>query len=304
MPLLHDIKIEEVDDDSVNFETVEMTIEPVDQMYSPASSYDENGDYLDMDSRPKYGTKEESCSYDGDIYESINELDDHQENIPRITRISSIAERKDCEHCDTAGLTHAELKTHQQSCHPEVWDAPQFKCDICLKMYSSRYGIRTHMKRHMQGSTDANTLKRVKRYQCSKCVERFNKKVLLVEHELRHSGAALHVCHICGIGKKTKSLMSNHLKSHDPQNICKKSLSARSRSKSLKRYYTCWICPTRVDFQSLDELKIHRKNLHHDFQCQFCKNGFMTNEALQSHMLIHGTQDRPHLCKVNLIFWV
>lgn len=94
--------------------------------------------------------------------------------------------------------------------------------------------------------------------------------------------------------------MTNHLKTHNPDYISKKKSSART--KASKRYFTCWICPVRADFQSLDELKIHRKNLHHDFQCQFCKNGFMTNEALERHMLIHGTQDRPHLCKVVLFY--
>lgn len=90
--------------------------------------------------------------------------------------------------------------------------------------------------------------------------------------------------------------MNNHLKSHNPDSV----KNSTHKTRSSKRYYTCWICPTRVDFQTLDDLKEHRKKLHHDFQCQFCKNGFMTNEALQSHMLIHGTQDRPHLCKVML----
>lgn len=191
MPLMNDIKIEEVDDESMNFETVEMTIEPVDQMYTSSSYDDGDGDYLDMDLKPKYGNKYETCSYDGDTYESISDLDDTQQNITSIAKIASVAEKHNCEHCNTSGLTQTELRIHQQSCHPETLDAPQFKCDICLKIYSSRYGIRTHMKRHMQGSTEATSSKRIKRYKCSSCEERFSKKVLLVEHELRHSGVSM-----------------------------------------------------------------------------------------------------------------
>lgn len=190
MPRLKDIKIEEVDDESINFETVEMTIEPVDQMYSSSSYDDGDGEYLDMDAKPNYGTKYESCSYDGEIYESISDSEDNQENVKRITKMSSTAEKHDCEHCETVGWTLTELRLHQQSCHPETLDALQFKCDICLKIYSSRYGIRTHMKRHMQGSTVSTSSKRIKRYKCSCCEERFSKKVLLVEHELRHSGVS------------------------------------------------------------------------------------------------------------------
>lgn len=188
------IKIEEVDEASVKFETVEMIIEPVDQMYS-SSSYDGDGDYLDMDSRPEYANKYESGSYeDGgciDAYESTSDLDDNEEKFTRIVETSpSIAQKFNCENCHTTGLTRVGLRMHQQNCHSDVLDSPQFSCDICLKEYSSRYGILTHMKRHKQGSTVAGS-KQIERYQCSSCDERFSKKVLLAEHELRHSGVSI-----------------------------------------------------------------------------------------------------------------
>lgn len=191
MHLLEKIKVEELDDDSVKFETVEMIIEPVDQMYS-SSSMDGDVDFLDVDSRPEYGSKYESYNYeDGgsiDVYETSSDLDDDQEN--RITEtLPSIEERTNCENCNTAGLTPVELRIHQRNCHPEVLDAPQFSCDICQKAYSSRYGILTHMKRHKQGSAAAKS-KRIDRYQCSSCDERFSKKTLLTEHELCHSGVS------------------------------------------------------------------------------------------------------------------
>lgn len=194
MHSLKEIKIEEVDDESVNFETVEMIIEPVEpinRMYFP-SWHDEDVDYLDMDSKHDSEKKCESYDYDdGSIdnnYESIGS-DDNQENMVRDTKVWAI---NSCQHCNETDLTRAELKLHQQTFHPNNSNAEQFVCDICRARYSSRYGIRTHMKRHMQGSTEGANLKSIKRYQCSRCDERFSKKVLLVEHELRHSGVSLY----------------------------------------------------------------------------------------------------------------
>ncbi|XP_037032937.1 zinc finger protein 37 homolog [Bradysia coprophila] len=285
MHTLKEVKVEYVDDEEVNFETVEMIIEPVDQMY--------HVDYLDVDSKPEY----EPHSYvaDGSVENYDDSISDSNENDENDSpKLSSSPKSKGCDRCNMTGLLPDELKTHQQRCHKET---PQFACDICQARYSSRYGIHTHMKRHMQGSTNKAGSKLIKRYECDHCGDRFSKKQNLMEHALRHAGgdAALHVCHICGIAKRTKVLMTNHLKSHDTNYVSKKNSTARARST--KRYYTCWMCPTRIDFNTLDELKSHRKNLHHDFQCNICKNGFMTNEALQSHILIHGNQDRPHLCK-------
>lgn len=177
MHLLREVKIEEVDDDSVNFETVEMIIEPVDEIYNDADvDYTE----FDSDSRLEYDDDGAINNY------SISDLDDSQDD-----KMYPISEKNYCEHFNKKELTQVELKLHQQSYHPEMLTASQFKCDICKARYSSRHGIRTHMKRHMQGSADGTSSKKIKRYKCSSCDERFSKKVLLVEHELRHSGVSV-----------------------------------------------------------------------------------------------------------------
>lgn len=176
MHMLKEVKEEYVDDEDINFETVEMTIEPVDQMY--------HVDYLDGNSK---ATEFEQHRYDLDdsvdnYDESMGDLNEDQENdSPEV----SSAQANVCNRCNTTSLTLAELETHQQNCHAEV---PQFACDICHARYSSRYGIHTHMKRHMQqGSTNRTGSKIIKRYKCSKCDERFSKKHDLHEHEHRHT---------------------------------------------------------------------------------------------------------------------
>lgn len=182
MHVLKEVKVEDVDDENAEFETVEMIIEPVDQMYS---SYD--ADYLEMDSKPDY----DCYSYDGDNYDATNSDDNFDENnqeIGDVAKISSFPEKFNCKHCDTTGLSRAQLRVHQKSCHSKELNVSQYVCDICQARYSSRYGIRTHMKRHMQGSAENSSSKVVRRYQCTKCNERFSRKVLLDEHELRHTG--------------------------------------------------------------------------------------------------------------------
>ncbi len=170
MHAINEIKIE--DDENENFETVEMTIEPVDHMYN-STAY--GADYLD-DSKSEHERNYESRSADDDASidnfgGSVSDLNDSQDKF---------VEKKNC----TVVLSRIDL----QKSYPEVATVSQFKCDICEARYSSRYGIRTHMKRHMQGSADSTSLKKIKRYQCSKCDERFSKKILLEEHELRHLG--------------------------------------------------------------------------------------------------------------------
>jgi len=152
-----------------------MIIEPVEPMMSSSSGFDGDGDYLDMDMK-------------GD-YDSISDLDDTGDYNSHMVE----ADKVNCEHCEETDLTQLELQIHQRKCHPEIVDAAQFICDICNVRYSSRYGIRTHMKRHMQiGTSASERIKHIKRYQCSTCAERFNKKADLVEHELRHSGVSTH----------------------------------------------------------------------------------------------------------------
>lgn len=191
-PVITEIKIEDDDDENGTFETVEMIIEPVEPMNSLLSNFDGEVDYLDMDMKPAFGTKFESCNYDDgsfDNYDSTNDLNDTGDSDSHVLKTST--DKVNCSHCDTSDLTQVELQIHQQKYHPEIADAHQFICDICQAKYSSRYGIRTHMKRHMQIVTSGvERIKRIKRYQCSTCDERFNKKVMLVEHELRHSGVS------------------------------------------------------------------------------------------------------------------
>lgn len=168
---LKEVKVEYVDDEDVIFETVEMTIEPVDQMY--------HVDYLDNDSRPEH----EAHIYDVDG--SVENYDERSTSGSNENDENDSPKMNDCDRCNITGMSLAELKTHQQNCHPET---PQFACDICNARYSSRYGILTHMKRHMQGSTDGTKTRIVKRYECDQCGERFSKKQDLIEHELLHTG--------------------------------------------------------------------------------------------------------------------
>lgn len=170
------IKIEEDDDDeNINFETVEMVIEPVD----PCFDVD---DYLYIDTKP-------DINYDGGSnYDSLTDFDEYDDN----SRVMSIPPKvHDCQYCNETGLSRTELRIHQQNDHPEMLVTLQLKCDICGKIYSSRYGIRTHMKRHIQiGSTEVEPSKKIKRYKCTTCNETFNKKVQLAQHELLHSGVS------------------------------------------------------------------------------------------------------------------
>ncbi|KAJ6645487.1 Zinc finger protein [Pseudolycoriella hygida] len=290
MHVVRDVKVEDLDEEYDKFETVEILIEPVHQ---------EDLDYLNSSSSTlKYENQYESyvCEdyiSDGmdDVLETSNPtIETHDDADNPLEAI----EKMDCKESDASPKECDVLKKKSR---PETTETTQLSCDICKKTYSSRHGIRAHMERHAQGSTDlASRSKLIMRYKCHSCNERFDKKKLLEEHEMRHSGNVLHVCHICGIGKKSKSLINNHLRTHTENYIPKRTRTSRPRNT--KRYYTCWLCPTRLDFNTVDELKLHRKEYHHDFECPFCKNGFMTNQALQSHMLIHSTHDRPHKCAI------
>lgn len=125
-----------------------------------------------------------------DDFDSSNDPTDFGNSLHEdsILKISPKLSKNNCQYCEVTDLTQNELRQHQRNCHPGIVELPNFTCDVCEKTYSSRHGIRTHMKRHMQHRP--NEIQRSTRYKCSVCDKTFTKKSQLDEHDLTHSGVS------------------------------------------------------------------------------------------------------------------
>ena len=87
------------------------------------------------------------------------------------------------------------------------------KCDICLKVFSSKQSLKIHYRTHTGE----------KPFACPICDKRFAQKTNLVKHQAVHSDYRPFKCSICPEGKyfKTKTCLSRHMVYHyEPKFSC------------------------------------------------------------------------------------
>ena len=85
-------------------------------------------------------------------------------------------------------------------------DSKSHKCDVCLKVFVSKYHLKMHYRTHTGE----------KPFACHICDRKFALKHHLVQHQTTHSNVKSFKCSICPEGRffKTKNQLRQHMVFH------------------------------------------------------------------------------------------
>ncbi len=198
-----------------------------------------------------------------------------------------------CKLCDEPTFSSLNrLYIHQRLMHPGKKIS---FCDLCGTGFISKCALLTHMKdRHTeQGKT----------HQCQFCAKLFYSDREVKGHEKLHANARSNVCDLCGKGFNSKTTLNVHMKSK-AHNVNYKTVKNTKKypkrsQENAKKMYRCEQCVPSIAFPSSEERADHRNFMHKIYECDICKNSFITPESLDSHRLLHSDKPRPFVCTVS-----
>ncbi|XP_077297458.1 uncharacterized protein LOC143919140 [Arctopsyche grandis] len=118
-----------------------------------------------------------------------NVIWDDEPSLPTIHRKSS-------EICSKPLPSESDLVLHNRE--------KPFKCDNCLKSFSSKYELVSHLRSHTEE----------KPYKCEICLKSFTRNSHLQVHKKLHTGIRPHKCEVCLKSFTQKSHLRTHEKLH------------------------------------------------------------------------------------------
>ena len=156
-------------------------------------------------------------------------------------------------------------------------DKQHYKCDICGKIYYSRYHYHNHLKQYDYTLEEVSlSIKDIECIKCDFCLKNFNTLTRLIEH--------LHTSHIknkfkcCDTIFGNIDLLKNHInRNHDKEFKCdvyEKTFSNRHEREhhvdsALRKISRCQICDKKFD--SAKNLQIHLQIFHEGYECYTCE---------------------------------
>ena len=145
-------------------------------------------------------------------------------------------------------------------------DKQQYKCDVCGKIYYSRYHYHNHIKQYDYTSVEVSlSIKDIECIKCEFCLRKFNGLTGLIEHlQTSHINNKFKCCDtIFG----NIDLLKNHInRNHDKEFKC--DFYEKTFSKKHKREH-------------------HIDSAHREIsRCQICGNIFDSEKNLQIHLQV------------------
>ncbi|XP_067670182.1 zinc finger protein 160-like [Haliotis asinina] len=165
----------------------------------------------------------------------------------------------ECANCDFTCIAEAVIKTHMMS-HEET----KFPCTECDKSYKSLKWLQNHCKKSHG-----------KQYKCDVCSDEFKDVAGLSSHSKIHTSEDHFKCETCGQRFDCNKLLKKHMKIH--------------------KTWKCRRCD--IDFETREELKIHRDQHKTPFRCVACDFASKTASELKQHMKGHDDIDE-FICKI------
>ncbi|KAJ8951832.1 hypothetical protein NQ318_019807 [Aromia moschata] len=150
----------------------------------------------------------------------------------------------------------AEAKVAQKKEQPKGQDNKQWECDVCSKMFTTKYFLKKHKRLHTGEMP----------YCCTLCNKSFTFQQSYHKHMLYHSSEKPYVCNECGRPFKELSTLQNHARIH-----------------SGERPFGCETCGKR--FRQRVSYLVHRR-IHTGvmpYKCTACDKSFRYKVSQRSH---------------------
>ncbi|XP_057325942.1 zinc finger protein 568 [Microplitis mediator] len=167
-------------------------------------------DEKDIDIKPEALLKNYPCHLCHKIFKMRGSLMVHMRVAHTGINLGSLTKDKDlnqvcCENgfnCPTCGKNFRKEQHVTQ--HLKTHEAKQWECDICSKMFTTKYFLKKHKRLH-SGEMP---------YKCNICSKTFTFQQSYHKHRLYHKDDKPHTCTTCGRSFKELSTLHNHERIH------------------------------------------------------------------------------------------
>ena len=186
-----------------------------------------------------------------------------------------------------------KLKRRSATTLVDQKDKQQYKCDVCGKIYYSRYHYHNHLKQYDYTQEEVSlSIKDIECFKCVFCLKKFNGLIGLIEHlQTSHIKNRFKCCNtIFG----NIDLLKNHInRNHDKEfkcDVCEKTFSKRHEREhhidsAHRKISRCQICSNKFD--SAKNLQIHLHFVHEGWEyntCEECNSIFTRPNNFFSHL--------------------
>ncbi|XP_055611721.1 oocyte zinc finger protein XlCOF22-like [Uranotaenia lowii] len=260
-----------------------------------------------------------SCSDCGKCYPTKLKLKRHRWDRHSTTRPLVMYE---CELCKIRHTKLSDLESHINQDHGRE-EYPYLSCKECTKTFSCRKSLVRHRLCHTEGKHRCdicnksfifrNKMLRHRRqhtnernYECEICHKKYVTKSTLKHHHLEtHTDERNFACLSCDKKFLLKSRLDYHTAIHHTEptlecDICSKLFSTENRLKIHRRthmealpeeeriVFECNQCGKK--YSRKYQLTKHQADVHNTdrpFKCPICGEGFINDDCLRLHMLVH-----------------